>query len=191
MIKRLWLLLIGMGIVFTCWALPVQAKIGVGVGVGKIVVDQILRPGIIYTLPSLPVINTGTDESEYEVVISFSENQGELRPELKWFKFNPQKFILKANEIKQVGIIIDLPLKMEPGNYFAYLEAHPVVSEGGGGAKVGIAAAAKLYFKVEPANFFQGMYYKVISFGKVYYPWPQRGLGLVLCLESFLISRLG
>jgi hypothetical protein len=175
MIKKVLLIL---GIILIFGVLPVRAGVGVGVGVGKIVVDEILKPGIIYNLPNLPVINTGTDQAEYEVTISYSENQTELRPPIKWFKFSPQKFSLKPAEIKQVEIMIDLPFQMEPGNYFAYLEAHPIASVDGGGAKVGIAAAAKLYFQVIPANYFQGVYYKIISFSKVYYPWPQRGLAL-------------
>lgn len=172
-------LVFGILAVFTFCVSPVWAEVGVGVGVGKIVVDEKLSPGIIYTLPNLPVINTGTDQGDYEVTISFSENQSELRPELGWFKYNPQTFTLKPKEIKQVGIVIDLPLKVEPGKYFAYLEAHPVASMTGGGAKVGIAAAAKLYFEIVPANYFQGLYYKLVSFGKIYYPWPQRALTLV------------
>lgn len=185
MIKKAALIL---SILLALGSVPARAGVGVGVGVGKIVVDETLRPGIIYNLPNLPVINTGDSEGEYEVIISFSENQPELRPELKWFKFSPQKFTLKAKEIKQVGIMLNLPFKMEPGDYFAYLEAHPVVAEGGGGAKVGIAAAAKLYFKVVPANYFQGLYYRVVSFGKVYSPWPQRGLmlvGIIIALSLF------
>jgi hypothetical protein len=178
MTMKKWLVF-GLLTVFIFSASPVRADVGVGVGVGKIVVDEKLRPGIIYTLPNLPVINTGTDQGDYEVTISYSEGQSELKPKLGWFKYSPQTFTLKPKEIKQVGVVIDLPLKMEPGKYFAYLEAHPVASVTGGGAKVGIAAAARLYFEVEPANYFQGIYYKIVSFGKVYYPWPQRALALV------------
>ena len=37
----------------------VYAKLGVGVATGKIVVEDKLRPGMIYNLPALTVLNTG------------------------------------------------------------------------------------------------------------------------------------
>lgn len=39
------------------------------------------------------------------------------------------------------------------------------------GTSVGIAAAAKLYFSVAPANIFVGLYYRVVSLLTIYSPW--------------------
>jgi len=166
----------------------VLAKIGVGVGTGKIQVDEKLRPGIIYQLPSLTVLNTGDEESDYGVLVSFNEKQSELKPKEEWFIFSPQKFHLKPTEVKMVDIKLNLPLRMDPGDYFVYLEARPVTGPNKGGVSIGIAAAAKLYFTVVPANPVLGAYYKVFSFFKVYAPWPQRVLaviGIILILVLF------
>ena len=166
----------------------VLAKIGVGVGTGKIQVDKKLRPGIIYQLPSLTVLNTGDEESDYGVLVSFNEKQSELKPKEEWFIFSPQKFHLKPTEVKMVDIKLNLPLRMDPGDYFVYLEARPVTGPNKGGVSIGIAAAAKLYFTVVPANPVLGAYYKVVSFFKVYAPWPQRVLaviGIILILVLF------
>ncbi len=166
----------------------VLAKIGVGVGTGKIQVDEKLRPGIIYQLPSLTVLNTGDEESDYGVLVSFNEKQSELKPKEEWFIFSPQKFHLKPTEVKMVDIKLNLPLRMDPGDYFVYLEARPVTGPNKGGVSIGIAAAAKLYFTVVPANPVLGAYYKVVSFFKVYAPWPQRVLaviGIILILVLF------
>ncbi len=43
----------------------VFARIGVGVGTGKITIDENLKPGIIYKLPPLTVVNTGDEASDY------------------------------------------------------------------------------------------------------------------------------
>ncbi len=49
------------------------AQIGVGVGVGKIQVDEKLKPGMIYQLPSFTVLNTGGEPSDYEISIQYHE----------------------------------------------------------------------------------------------------------------------
>ncbi|NMC09344.1 hypothetical protein GYA44_03450, partial [Candidatus Microgenomates bacterium] len=46
------------------------AGLGVGIGTGKIVVDEKLRSGVIYNLPSLTVVNTGDEESDYSVSVA-------------------------------------------------------------------------------------------------------------------------
>jgi len=68
-----------------------------------------------------------------------------------------------------------------PGDYFAYLEGHPVKKDiTTGGATIGVAAAAKLYFTVAPANIWQGIYYRVISFWTMNAPWTWILLVIVL-----------
>lgn len=165
------------------------AKIGVGVGIGKIQVDEKLKPGIIYQLPSLSVLNTGDEPSEYEVSIEYHETQTQLRPQKTWFIFSPQKFHLEPGGIQQVDVKLNLPLKMEPGDYFAYLEAHPLKKAEQGQTSVGIAAAAKLYFTVVPTNFFYGIYYKIISLWKVYSPIPQYVIGTTFALAAIFLFK--
>ncbi len=148
-----------------------SAKLGVGVGAGKIIIDKPLKSGMIYTLPNLPVINTGDELTSYIVSIEYLEKIPELRPERKWFIFNPSTFELKAGEVKNVAISLNIPLKVKPGDYFAFLEAHPVVKAESGITQVGIAAAAKLYFTIIPANILQGIYYRISSLIIKYSPW--------------------
>jgi len=141
------------------------ANIGVGVGTGKIEVEEKLQPGLIYDIPPIIVLNTGDVPSEYGMKISYHQEQEGLRPSNDWFTFKPNRFQLDPGENQTVQIKLTLPVKMEPGEYFAFVEASPVAGdEDAGQARVGIAAASKLYFTVEPANFFQGMYYRAKSF---------------------------
>ena len=185
--KRICLILITC-LLFVLSTNVALAKLGVGVGIGQIRVESKLFPGTIYKLPSFTVLNTGDEESDYAVSISFNEKQNELKPKEEWFAFSPQKFHLKPGEVKIVDVKLDLPLKMEPGDFFAYLEARPVM-DSKKGVSIGIAAAAKLYFTVVPANIFQGIYYKILSFWKIYAPWPKRAAITLLVIVLLIVFK--
>lgn len=148
----------------------VFAGIGVGVNLGKIEIDEPLKPGGIYNLPLIGVINTGDVGSDYELEITYHQDQPELRPLQDWFSFSPANFYLEPGESKSVAIKLALPLNMRPGDYFAYIEAHPVVNSGPG-TTIGVAAATKAYFTVAPANVFSAVVWRVYSLFTVYTPW--------------------
>ena len=144
---------------------------------------------MIYKLPPITVINTGDEPGEYEISISYHQDQPELRPQKEWFIFAPQKFHLEAGKSQLVGIKINLPLTMIPGDYFAYLEGRPVAKVEKGATTLGVAAASKLYFTVVPANVFYGIYYKVVTFWNVYAPWPQRVAVAILIISLLLVFK--
>jgi hypothetical protein len=156
------------------------SKIGVGVGTGKIVVDERLKPGIIYQLPPITVFNTGDESSEYGIGVAYHQDQPELMPAKEWFSFNPEAFYLEPGEAQTVEIRLNLPVKTTPGDYFAYVEGFPKTKSESGTASIGVAAAAKLYFTVDPANIFAGIYYRALSIWNQY-PYPISGaLGIIL-----------
>jgi hypothetical protein len=129
------------------------ADLGVGISHGEIVIDEKLAQGSRQRLPSVTVSNTGPESARYEVVISFVQDQRELRPDPDWFRFEPQAFDLDPGESQAVSIRLNVDDGAEPGDYFALIEAHPIQSEAG--VTVGVAAATKLFFEVEPSNFFE------------------------------------
>lgn len=134
---------------FLIFVIPTAyAKVGVGVGLGKIQIDEGLFPGGIYNLPSLPVLNTGDTDGQYELEITYLTEQKEMRPEGSWFKFSPQSFPLEAGGSQLVEVSLTLPLDARPGDYFAFLEAHPVAT--GEGVTIGVAAATKINFTIKP-----------------------------------------
>lgn len=166
----------------------VDARIGVGVGTGKIQVTQKLKPGQIYLLPSISVLNTGDEKAVYKVGIEYHEKQPENMPPRDWFLFEPNGFELEPGQAKLVEIRLNVPLKAIPGEYFAYLEASPDLKSVNGQTSVGVAAASKLYFTISPANFIEGVYYRTISLWKLYEPWTSRtayGIGVVIALILF------
>lgn len=165
--------------------LNTYSKIGVGVGIGKIQVDEILKPGQTYHLPQLPVINTGDESINYKVSIEYRDNIKELRPDKKWINFYPDSFNLEPGKVQMVNVSIDLPINAKPGDYFTFLQAQPVKNDTGDGSNtsINIAAAAKLYFTIVPANIFMGVYYKMESLWEKFYPWDL----IIVLLIIFII----
>jgi hypothetical protein len=166
------------------------ASIGVGISNGKIVVTEKLKPGAIYNLPDFVVFNTGTEITDYGVGIKYDKKQAQLKPESSWFKFSPQTFPLAPKASQNVKASLVIPLNAYPGNYFAYIEAHPIVSTLQGTTSVGVAAASKLYFTVIPSNTVTAVYYRIISLLTQYAPWDYIVISSILIiLISLLIGK--
>ena len=151
---------------------PVYGSVGVGVGTGKIVLDELLKPGLGYELPPITVYNTGDEGSDYYLSIEFSTKEGKLESKQDWYIFTPREFYLNPRESQIVQVELKLPIRdVKPGEYFAYLTAQPVSDISEGSASVGVAAATKLYFSVISANIFQAIYFVVLDFIAKYRPW--------------------
>ncbi|MDQ3094216.1 MAG: hypothetical protein M3Q70_03520 [bacterium] len=124
------------------------ADIGVGVGVGKIDIQEPIKAGGIYRLPEIVVYNTGDQDAKYAMHLTLNETQPELKPDPAWFSFEPASFNLKPQESRIVTPIFTPPLSTPAGDYYGYLEAYPDATTEQGSAKIGVAAATKLRFKV-------------------------------------------
>ena len=191
--KKSILLLLIFTVYFSIFSDAVSAGIGVGVGAGKIEIDQKLKSGVIYNLPPVPVINTGDVAGEYEMEVKKLQDQKELAPEAEWFTFEPQKFYLEPGGTQVVQMTLIVPLKTEPGDYFTFLRARALQeSNTAGGASVGVAAAAKLYFTLDSSNIFEAMYYRAASLMKTNAPWSYVILGLLIVsiLVNFIRKRV-
>jgi hypothetical protein len=81
-----------------------------------------------------------------------------------------------------------VPVKTEPGEYFAFIESGPI-AENAPGTSVGVAVATKLYFTVIPANLWQAIGYRVSSFFDTYAPWSWAGLGVVAFMVLLALFR--
>jgi hypothetical protein len=156
------------------------ASIGVGVGTGKIAVREDLKSGGIYKLPPITVFNTGTETASYTMSVTLNEKQPQLKPEPAWFSFSPQQFSLAPGKSRIVSPTINLPLKTRPGDYFAYLEAHPAQTVKKGTTSVGVAAATKLSFHVIASNLLFAAFYRLASLFRQFEPWSQIVTGLLI-----------
>lgn len=184
--KRLFWLLILIG-----WFLPFVslARIGVGVGTGRVTIEEPLKAGGIYNIPSVVVFNTGDEQSDYTMGLLYDGDWKGLKPEKSWFSYEPEKMPLDPGKGGEMKIKLTLPLKVEPGEYFAFLTAHPAAKTQNGGTQLGVAAAAKLSFSVEPANWFQGMLFRIINLIRIYKTWIYIFLGLLVAVMIFLVLR--
>jgi len=175
-------------IISLAFPLVVLAGVGVGVNLGKIEIDEPLKPGGIYNFPSLGVINTGDEAGDYELEVTYHQDQPELRPAQEWFSFSPSSFHLEPGQSQSVAIKLTLPVKTKPGDYFAYLEAHPII-KAGPGTTIGVAAATKTYFSVMPANIWQAIIWRVSSFFTMYAPWTYVILAVVVAAIIIAIFK--
>jgi hypothetical protein len=160
------------------WYTNIYAKVGVGMGAGEIRVTEEVKPGGIYSLPPLRVFNTGDETTTYGMNVAYHQDNPQHRPQKSWFTFIPATFTIEPGESQEVQITMFVPVKVDPGEYFAFLESGPVQT-GGAGTSVGVAVATKLYFTVVHANFFEALTYRLSAFLTTYAPWSWVGLGAV------------
>lgn len=177
------------GLVLLVFPAAVLASIGVGVGTGRIVVQEKLKSGGIYTLPPVTVFNTGTQKSDYSVAVTLNEKQPQLKPNPKWFSFSPDQFTLETKKSQIVTPYINLPISTPPGEYFAYLEAHPAGAVQQGSTAVGVAAATKLSFTVAPSNILYGIYYRLLSLYKEFAPYSYIVTAIIVLVILWRIIR--
>lgn len=167
----------------------ISAQAGVGVNLGNIQVDEDLAPGGRYYLPFVGVINTGQGASDYSVRVNYRPDQEQMRPPSEWFSFSPAIFRLEAGELEAVSIRLDIPITARPGEYFAHLEAYPVMPDEPG-VVLGVAAATKLSFTIRSSNWFQAawqwLYQRANEASPYSYLIP--GLAIVVGM-GYLMSR--
>jgi len=156
------------------------AQAGVGISPGKIRVDEPLFPGSYYKLPSLQVINTGSVASQYEISLSRMAKMEELQPTEAFLSFSPESFYLEPGASQAVSLNLNIPAGAQPGDYLAYIAARPVSPTAEGGTSVGIAAATKLYFTIEPANILVGIAYSIAGFFTSTAPVSYIVLGIIV-----------
>lgn len=177
--------------VFSCLFLSYSvalAKVGVGMGAGEIRLTEPVKPGGIYELPSLRIFNTGDEVTTYGMDVAFHQDHPELRPAQSWFSFNPSTFTLAPNASQEVKVTMIVPVKAEPGDYFAFIESGPVASNAPG-TSVGVAVATKLFFTMVPANIWQAIGYRVSAFFDTYSPWSWVVLGIVVIVVLLILFR--
>ena len=168
----------------------VGADRGVGVDVGQLAVGRTLEPGQSYDLPRIGVTNTGDETTEYGLSVGHLDGQSARLPDPDWISFAPQRFVLEPGQTRDVSIEIVLPANAEPGDYFALLRAQTAPPESGG-ASLGVAAATKLSFTVEPASWFEAQRHRINRWLDDYAPWTYiLPAGLLLVVLATKVSKV-
>lgn len=184
---RKWLFIaVLLGLFLPCVSL---ARIGVGVGTGKVTIEEPMKAGGIYDIPSVIVFNTGDEPSGYFMDLLYDGSWTGLVPDKSWFTYEPKEIQLDPGKGGEMKIKMKFPLRVEPGEYFAFLAAHPAAKAQGGGTQIGVAAAAKLSFTVEPASWFQGVLFRLMNLVRIYKTWIYIFLGTVVVIVTILAIR--
>jgi hypothetical protein len=161
---------------------PALARVGVGVDVGTITVDQTLDSGGMYDLPSIGVINTGDEPATYIMKTTPLRGQKELLPDGSWFTFTPASLPLAPGLSAPIQPRLSLPLNTPPGEYFVLLMANSSQTATAPGANIAVAAGTKLRFTVRQTNFFLAVYYRVRDLMQMYSPWSWVALAAIVVL---------
>jgi hypothetical protein len=176
-------------IVLSIGASHALAQAGIGIAPGIIRVDEPVFPGMYYKLPSLQVVNTGTVAGQYEIVLAPTANQEELQPDESYISFNPKSFQLAPGASQSISLSLNLPARAKPGDYLAFIEAHPVPAAEGG-TSIGIAVATKLYFTIKSTNILMSLLYAIAGFFTSTAPYSYIVLGvIVLGIIIFFLRR--
>ena len=174
---------------FSLYFSVVSAKVGVGIGAGEIRLTELVKPGEIYTLPSLRIFNTGDETTTYGMGVAYHQENPQMRPRKDWFVFSPSSFSILPTESQEVLVTMIVPVKAEQGDYFAFIESGPVGVLDKPGTTVGIAVATKLFFTVAPANIWQAVLHRTEAFFRINSPWSWVGLGVVLFAVLIFLFR--
>jgi hypothetical protein len=153
------------------------AIVGAGISLSRIEVDKPLKQGQVYKLPPIPVFNPGDEQSSYAMGISYMEGQKDLKPSSTWFLFSPKSFKLQPGKRQVVQTTLVVPVRAEPGKYFALLRAGIALP----GKRTGLAAgaAAILRFEVEPGSLLSAVFYWISSHLAPLAPYSYIGLGIL------------
>lgn len=165
------------------------ADVGVGVGTGKIEIQEKIKTGGIYTLPTITVFNTGTEKATYKMAVTQNQTQPQHKPKAEWFSFSPAQFTLEPKKSQVVTPTLHAPLRAQPGDYFAYLEARPAETVQQGTATIGVAAATKLSFTMSQSNIIIAFLYRLLSLYRQFEPWSQIVSVAVIIVAIYLVSR--
>jgi hypothetical protein len=127
---------------------PARASIGVGVQANPVSLSGTAHPGASYALPSLYVVNTGTQAESMSVRVVRRTGPGRAIPE-SWIRIGALSGQLPPKQSARIALELVTPADAESGNY-----ASDIVVTGStapvAGVNFGAAAATKLEFKVTP-----------------------------------------
>jgi len=165
-------------------SLPSFAAATIGTGVGATPLRLIARaePGRQYRLPSLFVVNTGTQTSDYVVHVRHVDLKPGREVPASWVHVARTRLRLRAHKHALVGVVLSVPKSAANGDYRTDLVVGTSTRRPGSGAALGAAAADGLIFTVG---------------GPTTYPWSSPwfwvavfGLVAALLLRT-LVRRLG
>ena len=130
-------------------ARPASASIGVGVQANPVSLNGVAHPGGSYPLPSLYVVNTGTQAESMTVRVErLSSGPGRTIPQ-SWIRVDNLGGLLPPKQSARISLELVAPADAAPGDYVSDIvvtgSTAPVA-----GINFGAAAATRLEFRITP-----------------------------------------
>ena len=126
-----------------------RASIGVGVQANPVSLNGVAHPGASYALPSLYIVNTGTQPESMSVRIARSTGPGRAIPG-PWIHIGGLGGQLAPKQSARIALELVTPADAKPGNYVSDIMVTGSAAPAAAGVNVGAAAATKLEFTITP-----------------------------------------
>jgi hypothetical protein len=127
-----------------------SASIGVGVQANPVSLDGAAHPGASYTLPSLYVVNTGTQAESMSVRVErLSAEPGRAIP-ASWIHVTGLGGQLAPGQSARIPLQLVTPPDARPGSYQSDIVVTGSAAPVAAGIHLGAAAATRLRFVVAP-----------------------------------------
>jgi hypothetical protein len=140
-----------LGVLFLA-AAPVAAYASVGVGVqaDPVQLAGVAHPGGTYSLPPVYVVNTGTEPESVTIRIErISRGTGHTVPR-GWISISALPSSLGHGQSARIPLSLVVPASARPGQYFSDVVVMGSAALTAGSARLGVAAATDLEFRVVP-----------------------------------------
>ncbi len=125
-----------------------RASIGVGVQANPVSLTGTAHPGASYALPSLYVVNTGTQAESMSVRVVRRTGPDRAIPE-SWIRIGALSGQLPPKQSARIALELITPADAKPGSYVSDIVVTGSTAPAAG-VNFGAAAATKLEFKVTP-----------------------------------------
>ncbi len=127
---------------------PARASIGVGVQANPVSLTGTAHPGASYALPSLYVVNTGTQAESMSVRVVRRTGPDRAIPE-SWIRIGALSGQLPPKQSARIALELITPADAKPGSYVSDIVVTGSTAPAAG-VNFGAAAATKLEFTITP-----------------------------------------
>jgi hypothetical protein len=161
------------------------ASVGVGTDMRSIEVTQPLLAGGTYQIHPFTIINTGSQDSGFGILVSATSKPG-LKVPPSWLSFKPSTFYLSPKQGIDVAPTLHVPADATPGTYQVLMLGVPKLpGDLTPGGHVNVGVGPRLVFTVIQPNLWQRGYFLFLG----WMPWS--GLvALVLLVIAIALAWL-
>jgi hypothetical protein len=128
-----------------------QASVGVGIQAGPVRLSGVAHPGQSVALPSVSVVNAGTQPESIRIVVQRSPRSDGRPVPPSWVRPGTPSVQLAPHHAIRVPLELVVPTSAKPGAYVSDIVAVAGGQVSARGAKLGAGAATLLQFRVAAA----------------------------------------